>query len=267
MHPPEAEAPGSPPGLAPAPLTPLCGDPGARGPLRDDVISSPVKERTKGVSQRPSLPTRAGASATKERRGSAKDRPKGVQGLGLPGRRPHPGSGAASSPRLCPAGGRTRARGREVGKGPQEAGLRLGADLTPPAPSSPRGAALAPNPRHLSQLGQQRSLRTEPRWRERAPPERSLEKKNARRGRNAERADRPTCPATNSSHQVLPKMRTESAECQGAARRAMVPPRGRGGSARRDPFSEAGAASLAGCGGWPPGVRLRGRAALDRRVR
>lgn len=69
---------------------------------------------------------------------------------------------------------------------------------------------------------------------------------------------------------MLQKMLTKSAECQGAASRAMVPQRRRGGSPRRDPFLEAVATSQAGsaaaAGGRTPGVSLRGRVALDRRV-
>lgn len=59
-------------------------------------------------------------------------------------------------------------RGQEAGTGPQEAEPRL-SDLTPPARSSPREAALTPTLRHLSKLGWQGSPRTDLQWRERAP--------------------------------------------------------------------------------------------------
>lgn len=135
---------------------------GRGGPLRDDVTSSPVKERTKGVSQRPSLPMRPEPPPRRREGAPRRIVPKGCRVSGSLGE----GRTPAQAPPPRPDSAQLEAgpaRGREVGKGPQEAGLRLGADLTPPAPSSPRGAALAPNPRHLSQLGQQRSLRTDPR--------------------------------------------------------------------------------------------------------
>lgn len=95
------------------------------------------------------------------RRVFAKDCPEEVRGRGLPGRGPYPGSGAVSSPRLCPAGGRTRARaGRR--DTPQEAGLRLSAGFDPGSPELATRGRLSPNPCHLSSLGWQHSPRTGP---------------------------------------------------------------------------------------------------------
>lgn len=76
---------------------------------------------------------------------------------------------------------------------------------------------------------------------------------------------------------MLPKMRTKSADGQGAASRTIVHQRGSGTSPGRDPSLEAVATSCAGCevsaaaGGRTPGVRvwsvrLRGRAAPGSRV-
>ncbi|KAM7093089.1 uncharacterized protein WM277_025432 [Molossus nigricans] len=252
-----AEAPGSPPGLASVLLTVLRCDTRTRGPWGDDVISSPVKERTKGgVSQRPSLRHEGG-------KGCAEDRPEGAGGAGAPGREPHPGSGAASSPRLCPAGGRTRARARsrdgapggwaEAQRRSDPASPELAArGRLSPSPAPPVPAPVAAPSRDRPSLG-----RARPKL-QRAPPPHRLE--SARRGRDAKRADCPTCLATNSRNQVLPKMLSKSAERQDAASCAMAPQRRRGGSPRRDPFLEAVATSQAGSALRPadglPGTRI-----------
>lgn len=114
--------------------------------------------------QRPSLPGDASASSGKERRGSPKGCPEEVRGRGLPGRRPHPSSGATSSPERQDEG-----VGGKPGRGPRRLGRGSAQGLIPPGRGSPRGAALVPTPRHLSQLGWQRNPRTVPGQRERAP--------------------------------------------------------------------------------------------------
>lgn len=69
----------------------------------------------------------------------------GWLGRGLPGTGPHPDSGATSSPRLCPAGGRTRAW-REAGTRPQEAGQRLSSGADAASSGIAARGRLSPNP-------------------------------------------------------------------------------------------------------------------------
>lgn len=123
-------------------------------------------------------------------------------------------------------------RGGKPGRGPRRLGRDSAQGLMPPAPGLRRGAALAPIPRHLSQLGWQRNPRTIPGQRERGPSYLALpavaqpKRKLSGGGGDTRRASCPTCPATQSRHQVPPRMRARSPERWGAASRAMVPQRG-----------------------------------------
>lgn len=123
-------------------------------------------------------------------------------------------------------------RGGKPGRGPRRLGRDSAQGLMPPAPGLRRGAALAPIPRHLSHLGWQRNPGTVPGQRERAPSYLALpavaqpNRKLSGGGGDTRRASCPTCPATQSRHQVPPRMRARSPERWGAASRAMVPQRG-----------------------------------------
>lgn len=180
-----------------------------------------------------------------------------MRGPGLPGRRPpppHPGSGAASSPRLCPAGGRTRARAGSR-EGAPGGWAEAQADLTPPAPGSPRGAAFAPTPRHLSRRGARRS-------RDRPSRGTALPAVAQTRRKCRAREDRParTAPYLSGDEQQPPGAAADAERERRAPGRGQAchgPPRGRRARPGRDPSWEAGAASLAGCGGWPPGAGVR----------
>lgn len=182
------------------------------------------------------------------RRVFAKDCPEEVRGRGLPGRGSYPGSGAFSSPRLRPAGGRTRARsGRR--EAPQEAGLRLSAGFDPGSPELATRSRLSPNPCHLSSLGWQRSPRTGPGYR--SPRFSRPEEKSQRRGEG-----RPTrrpphlsgdvekAPGATEDASQEPRVPGRSRPCHG-------PPAGREGSPGETPSLEAVAASRAGCRARP----------------
>ncbi|CAI9158877.1 unnamed protein product [Rangifer tarandus platyrhynchus] len=165
-------------------------------------------------------------------------------------------------------------RGGKPGRGPRRLGRDSAQGLMPPAPRLPRGAALAPTPRHLSQLGWQRNPRTVPGQRARAPsylalPAVAQPKRKLPGGRgDTRRTNCPTCPATQSRYQVPPRMRARSPERWGAASRAMVPQRGGRGALDKTPPCKrqprpAWAAGLRVCG-LTRDVSLRGRAELER---
>lgn len=188
------------------------------------------------------------------RRVFAKDCPEKVRGRGLPGRGPYPGSGAVSSPRLCPAGGRTRARaGRR--DTPQEAGLRLSAGFDPGSPELATRGRLSPNPCHLSSLGWQHSPGTGP-------------------GYSSRRFSRPEVlggwGGTPDAQTASPvRRRRTGTKCRrgcepgasSARAQPAVPwsPGGEGGESGRDPSLEAAAASRADCRARQPAGGL-GRA-------
>ena len=104
-----------------------------------------ARGRTEMGSVPASEPSQSRLSLRREREGLLKDCPEGSRGRGLPGTGPHPDSGATSSPRLCPAGGRTRAW-RAAGTRPQEAGQRLSSGADAASSGTAARGRLSPNP-------------------------------------------------------------------------------------------------------------------------
>ena len=165
-----AEALGSPPGLASAPLKALRPLHSAAGGPRVTMSQVHWAPRGRTDGRRPSARASPGPPEPPPGRRKGARRRTVPKGCGVAG-----SVGEGRTPlrrrllaRICPTGGRTRAPAGSRARAPG-GWAEAPAGFDPPTRSSPRGAASATTSRHLSQLGWQRSPRTDPGRRQRAP--------------------------------------------------------------------------------------------------